>query len=103
LRELAAAGDEEIVAEVFRDFESDTAARLTRLRSALHCGHIREAGAQAHAIKGSAVQIGAYGVAELCRRIEGMAREEADISSAACELELEFAVLRSAIARGAGG
>ena len=103
LRELAAGGDEEIVAEVLRDFETDTLERLTRLRAALRRGQTREAGAQAHAIKGGAVQVGAYGLAELCRRMERLAHEEADLSSAAGELELEFAVLRNVIARGAGG
>ena len=72
LRQLAES-DEDLVTEVLTVFQSDTADRIQRLRAALAQDDRRQVRSQAHAIKGSAGQVGAGGVHELCRQLEVMA------------------------------
>ncbi len=67
---LAAGGDRDTVLEVLELFRSDTALRFARMREGLATADLREIRAQAHAIKGSAVQVGARSLAVLCQRIE---------------------------------
>jgi len=74
LQELILAGDAEIVSEIIDLFKSDTAQRLTLLRQALVQLDGARVRAQAHSIKGSAVQVGANSLAALCQRIELDAR-----------------------------
>src|SRR4051794_18512238 len=69
LRELAVL-DEMLLPELIRTFEEDTALRLERIRSAAVAGDRDRLRSEAHTIKGSASQMGAATVAELCREIE---------------------------------
>jgi HPt (histidine-containing phosphotransfer) domain-containing protein len=70
LKLLAASGDAELVAEIIDMFKSDTARRLLLLREALAQMDGKRVKQQAHAIKGSAIQVGADSLAALCQRIE---------------------------------
>jgi HPt (histidine-containing phosphotransfer) domain-containing protein len=70
LQVLAATGDADLVAEIIDLFKSDTARRLLLLREALVQMDRTRVGQQAHAIKGSAIQVGADSLAALCQRIE---------------------------------
>jgi HPt (histidine-containing phosphotransfer) domain-containing protein len=72
LRQLAEA-DEDLVNEVLAVFQSDTADRIRKLRAALESGDRQQVRHQAHAVKGSAGQVGAANVSELCRLIEAQA------------------------------
>jgi HPt (histidine-containing phosphotransfer) domain-containing protein len=92
LRQLVILGDEETVAEIIEVFRSDTAARLELLRESVELQHREEARAQAHAIKGSAIQVGANGMAMVCRQIEALAcaGPEAEIAGLTKRLDIEF-------------
>ncbi len=70
LQLLSASGDAELVAEIIDMFKSDTARRLLLLREALVQLDPARVKQQAHAIKGSAIQVGADSLAALCQRIE---------------------------------
>jgi HPt (histidine-containing phosphotransfer) domain-containing protein len=72
LRQLAEA-DESLVQEVLAVFRSDTADRISRLRVALHGGDYRAVKHEAHALKGSAGQVGANEVFTLSREMEQQA------------------------------
>jgi HPt (histidine-containing phosphotransfer) domain-containing protein len=69
LRQLAES-DEDLVNEVLAVFQSDTTDRIRKLRAALDSGDRQQVRHQAHAVKGSAGQVGAAGVSELCRQLE---------------------------------
>jgi HPt (histidine-containing phosphotransfer) domain-containing protein len=94
LRQLVTLGDEETVAEIIEVFRSDTAARLELLRGAVELQQREEIRAQAHAIKGSAIQVGADGMAVVCRQIEALAHAgtEAEIAGLTKRLDIEFQV-----------
>ncbi len=70
LQLLAASGDADLVNEIIDMFKSDTARRLLLMREALAQMDPARVGQQAHAIKGSAIQVGADSLASLCQRIE---------------------------------
>ncbi len=70
LRNLAVDGDREVVDELIALFKKDVGVRLQVLRKAVATGDIATAGAQAHAIKGSAIQMGAVNLVATCRHIE---------------------------------
>ncbi|MDR3699554.1 MAG: Hpt domain-containing protein [Candidatus Sulfopaludibacter sp.] len=70
LQLLAASGDAELVVEIIDLFKSDTARRLLLLREALVHKDGARVKQEAHAIKGSAIQVGADSLAVLCQRIE---------------------------------
>jgi two-component system sensor histidine kinase RpfC len=77
LQRLALDGDREIVAEVIAAFESDTARRLRLLNEAIS-RHDRVAlRAQAHAIKGASVEVGAERLAGVCQTLELAAMSDA--------------------------
>jgi HPt (histidine-containing phosphotransfer) domain-containing protein len=70
LRQLVECGDGEWVEELIAEFQTDTASRLDLLSQAVanaDCGAVRRI---AHAIKGSAAQIGADRLADTCRQME---------------------------------
>ncbi len=92
LRQLVMLGDEETVAEIIEVFLSDTAARLELLQGAMERQRREEIRAQAHAIKGGAVQVGANGMAMVCRQIEALAGEgpEKEIAGLTKRLDIEF-------------
>ena len=70
LRMLAESGDAAVVREVISVFQSDTAKRLERIREALASGNMLQVKLEAHAVKGSAGQVGAASLSAICRRIE---------------------------------
>jgi HPt (histidine-containing phosphotransfer) domain-containing protein len=70
LSELVATGFGDAVAELIDDFDTDTTARLQRLRVALARDDSTVVRKEAHSIKGSALQMGASRVASTARLIE---------------------------------
>jgi HPt (histidine-containing phosphotransfer) domain-containing protein len=92
LRQLAES-DEGLVKEVLAVFLSDTADRIARLRAALERGDRVGVKHEAHAIKGSAGQVGAAEVSALCRDIEyqAVASDEASLRALVARLEPAFA------------
>ena len=100
LRQLAES-DKGLVKEVLSVFRSDTAERIAKLRAALDRGDRVTVKNQAHAVKGSAGQVGAAEVSELCRKIEfqAVASDEAVLRALVAQLDTAFAsVCREMIA-----
>jgi HPt (histidine-containing phosphotransfer) domain-containing protein len=77
LRLLAECGDTGLVEELVAIFQADTIARLKVLGRAVAAGDLDVVRAEAHSIKGSALQVGAGRVAELCKQMEIEARKPA--------------------------
>jgi len=99
LQELALCGEREIVAEVLTLFQSDTESRLAVLRDAVGSGDRHEARAQAHSLKGSALQVGANALAESCREMEMTAETCPDLLRLLGEIERRFAMVSESISR----
>jgi HPt (histidine-containing phosphotransfer) domain-containing protein len=70
LRLLAECGDTELLEELIAIFQSDTSSRLQVLGRAVAGGDLPVVRMEAHTIKGSAMQVGAERVADVCRKME---------------------------------
>ena len=70
LCELAQGGDTDLVLALIRAFEDDTALRLRDTENAAASGDRAVLRKQAHAIKGSARQMGATALAAGCEQVE---------------------------------
>lgn len=99
LHQLAICGDKDLVAEVLLLFQTDTDSRLQTLRSAVECGDRRKARAEAHSLKGSAVQVGAHALADSCKQMELTAETNPDLNSLLCEIEARFVRVSKAISQ----
>jgi HPt (histidine-containing phosphotransfer) domain-containing protein len=99
LRQLAETGEEDLVKEVLAVFQSDTTERLTKLRNGLAGNDRGVVKSQAHAIKGSAGQVGAMRVAAICQSIESGAPTAgvADLQDLVRQLESAFAEVSRAM------
>lgn len=97
LQQLAVAGEREIVAEVLTLFQSDTESRLQDLRSAVLTGDRKRVRAQAHSLKGSAVQVGANALGQSCRQLEMTAETCLDLTPLLEEIATRFAAVSKAI------
>jgi HPt (histidine-containing phosphotransfer) domain-containing protein len=73
LREIEQAGDETIVLELITSFQNDTARRFERLHAAVARLDAATVTAEAHAMQGSARQMGAEALADLCQAVEAAA------------------------------
>jgi hypothetical protein len=93
LRQLAEGGDGDLVREVLTVFHSDTAKRLAMMRAALTANDRTKLKGEAHAVKGSAAQVGAGRVAALCRKMESEASalSEGELDSLLADIETAFA------------
>jgi CheY-like chemotaxis protein/HPt (histidine-containing phosphotransfer) domain-containing protein len=92
LRMLERQGRVELVVEIIDLFLETTPQRLEQMRDARLKGDTRELFSLAHSLKGAAVQLGAWGMAELCHKIQtlGRAGSMADTGDALYRLEAEF-------------
>ena len=92
LRLLEQQGRGEVVVEIIELFLETTPRRLEQMREARLKGDTRELFALAHSLKGAAVQLGAWGMAELCQQIQtlGRAGSMAETGDALYRLEAEF-------------
>jgi PAS domain S-box-containing protein len=92
LRLLEQQGRSGVVVEIIELFLETTPQRLEQMREARLKGHTQELFALAHSLKGAAVQLGAWGMAELCQRIQtlGRAGSMAETGDALYRLEAEF-------------
>jgi HPt (histidine-containing phosphotransfer) domain-containing protein len=97
LRQLAEQGASEVVDEILDVFRSDTVKRLAKAHEALASGDRAELKRQAHAIKGSAGQVGAPAVAAICQSLElrAPAATTGELDEMLRDLDVRFAeVLR---------
>ncbi|HQZ40945.1 MAG TPA: Hpt domain-containing protein [Vicinamibacterales bacterium] len=74
LRRLSPPGGPDVLLDVLRLFQADLPARVTALDTALEAGDIGLVERTAHAIKGSAGNIGARTLYAECKRLEDAAR-----------------------------
>jgi HPt (histidine-containing phosphotransfer) domain-containing protein len=77
LREIATAGDS-MLPELVSLFIDDSTARLQKLSSACFRQDFTVVRAQAHSLKGSALQMGAARLASLCAALESADKPEPD-------------------------
>ncbi|HUI58043.1 MAG TPA: Hpt domain-containing protein [Bryobacteraceae bacterium] len=100
LRQLVQSGDTEILGELIAIFRSDTASRMEALHRALADGDLAVVRAQAHAIKGSAIQVGANGMGQLCKEIEleGTKKSRAELAGMLSRLQECFEQVSVAMA-----
>ena len=98
LSELKTLGAD-VVAEIFELFVTDVPNRLGKLHQAIQKGSCDGVLREAHALKGSALGVGASRLAVLCAAIEHDARD-GNLDQAAArssQLEGEFAQVRAAM------
>jgi HPt (histidine-containing phosphotransfer) domain-containing protein len=77
LQQLADSGHTELVEELVAEFQADSAERLALICLALPGADYPTIHLEAHTIKGSAMQVGANRMADLCYRLELAARGSA--------------------------
>ena len=65
-----AAGDEGLIAELIEAFTTDTAVRVERILAALPVADLPVIRAEAHTIRGSALEVGASELASACQELE---------------------------------
>jgi len=82
LQELARDGEAEVVQEILTSFQSDTSSRLLRLHHALENSDRAAIRLEAHAIRGSAVQVGADAVAAVCQVLESASAQQSAVDIA---------------------
>jgi HPt (histidine-containing phosphotransfer) domain-containing protein len=70
LRQLTPAGEPDVLAEVLNLFLVEVPPRLDRLRNAWASGNIEELRRVAHSLKGSAGNIGARRLYDVCRQLD---------------------------------
>ena len=75
LRQLQECGEAVLVEELIAIFQTDTASRLELLERAVGTADYTVVRQEAHTIKGSALQVGAVQVAEICRQLELESRQ----------------------------
>jgi HPt (histidine-containing phosphotransfer) domain-containing protein len=100
LREIEEAGDVTIVLELIDSFQNDTAARFERLHAAVARLDAAMVKAEAHAMQGSARQMGAEALADLCQAVEASAaqRNWLELEGQVEQADLRFAEVRNAMA-----
>jgi HPt (histidine-containing phosphotransfer) domain-containing protein len=101
LRKLTPAGEPDVLAEVLRLFLDEVPPRIARLRNARESGNIEEMHRAAHSLKGSAGNIGARQLYEVCRQLDALGKA-GDLAGAAPlvdALDVEFDKVESAINR----
>ena len=100
LREIEEAGDVTIVLELIDSFQNDTAARFERLHAAVARLDAAMVKAEAHAMQGSARQMGAKALADLCQAVEASAaqRNWLELEGQVEQADLRFAEVRNAMA-----
>jgi len=99
LRQLSVAGEPDVLAEVLQLFLEDVPRRIAKLRAACAAGDAVEVYKAAHSLKGSAGNIGAKGLAAVCRQLDekGRAGELAGAKPLIDALDAEFAKVEVAI------
>jgi HPt (histidine-containing phosphotransfer) domain-containing protein len=95
LRELSTTLGGELVTEILAMFQQDGSAQFTDLQNACQRRELKAMQSAAHRLLGSVLLIGARHLAQLCRKLELLARQGDEVSAfaAVAELEQEFTIL----------
>jgi HPt (histidine-containing phosphotransfer) domain-containing protein len=99
LREIEESGDKTIVLELIDSFQNDTASRFERLHGAVARLDAATVTAEAHAMRGSARQMGAEALANLCQAVEAGAPRMnwLELKGQLEQADLRFAEVRNAM------
>ena len=105
LRELAGEEAPDFLQTLVGHFLKDVPESLGQMREALIKGDLQELARLAHRLKGSASNLGALGMAQLCERVRaaGKATDLERVNAPLMELEQEFERVRAELAREAAG
>lgn len=101
LRKLEDATGATILPQLLASFAAVTPPRLAALRAAVAAGDTHMVNQGAHTLKGSAANLGARRMAQLCGDLE-MLGQTSDLSTAAsilASIEVEFICVRTALER----
>ena len=101
LRQLNIPGEPDVLTDVLKLFLEEVPPRMTRLRNAWSSGNIEEMQRAAHSLKGSAGNIGAQGMFDVCRQLDGLGRS-GNLESASTlvdALDVEFDKVQAEIRR----
>jgi HPt (histidine-containing phosphotransfer) domain-containing protein len=101
LRQLTPPGEPDVLTEVLKLFLDEVPPRLARLRNACAAGNIEEMHRTAHSLKGSAGNIGARRLYDVCRQLDEISKSGAlaDAAPLVDELSVEFGKVESEIHR----
>lgn len=99
LREIEEAGDDTIVMELIDSFQNDTASRFKRLHDAITRFDAATVRAEAHSMRGSARQMGAEALADMCQAVEAGAPQMnwLELEGQLEQADLRFAEVRNAM------
>ena len=99
LREMEEAGNDSIVPELIACFQDDAASRFERLHDAVARLDAATVKAEAHSIRGSARQMGAEALADLCQAVEAGALQMnwPELEGQVDQADERFAEVRSAM------
>jgi HPt (histidine-containing phosphotransfer) domain-containing protein len=70
LRQLTMPGEPDVLNDIFAVFLQDVPQRIERLRNAYTAGNIQDMRRAAHSLKGSAGNIGARAMFDVCRQVD---------------------------------
>jgi HPt (histidine-containing phosphotransfer) domain-containing protein len=101
LRQLTVPGEPDVLTQVLTLFLEEVPPRIARLRNAWASGNIEEMQRAAHSLKGSAGNIGAQSMFEVCRQLDGLGRSGSLEAAATLidALDDEFARVQTEIRR----
>jgi HPt (histidine-containing phosphotransfer) domain-containing protein len=74
LRQLTVPGEPDVLEEVLKLFLEEAPARLSKLRNAWEARDIQSVQRMAHSLKGSAGNIGATALFEICKQLDSAGR-----------------------------
>jgi HPt (histidine-containing phosphotransfer) domain-containing protein len=74
LRQLTVPGEPDVLTDVLKLFLDEVPARIGRLRNAFAAGDIEGVHRAAHSLKGSAGNIGAQAMFEVCKQLDGIGK-----------------------------
>lgn len=98
LRQLAMPGEPDVLNEILTTFLEDVPQRIGRLRNACAAGNIQEMRRAAHSLKGSAGNIGARAMFDVCRQLDELG-DAASAGPLVDALAVEFGKVQQQIHR----
>jgi HPt (histidine-containing phosphotransfer) domain-containing protein len=101
LRKLSMPGEPDVLIEVLKLFLEEAPSRIEKLRNAWAARNIQEVQRMAHSLKGSAGNIGARDLFDVCQQLDLVGRSGGSIDAGAlvAALDVEFGKVQAEIHR----